>query len=282
MDDRIPAALMFSHKQRYVKLAPGSVKNILVIQGSPRKTGVSKTEILTRAFIDGCGQAGAAAETVNLRDKKIKHCQGCFTCWTKTPGTCIFNDDVADIMKRSDAADLVVMASPLYHFGIISLLKKYIERTLPAFMPHLVQREDGQTTHPARSGFKSAQNLVILGVCGFPEVSHFGAFSANFHYLANAGGEHGFNIAAEIYRPLSEVLNNPFYKDETDRVLTAAKKAGYDLITNGFIGNDTIDEIAAVRVDKSRIYGEANMAWDACIKEGITMPELQQKLAGSV
>ncbi len=282
MENTTPAALKFSHRQRYVKLPSGSVKNIVVIQGSPRKTGVSKTEILTAAFIDGCRQAGAAAETINLREKKIRHCQGCFTCWTKTPGKCIFDDDVADIMKTQNAADLVVLASPLYHFGIISLLKKYIERTLPSVSPYLIERDDGQTTHPPREGFKSSQYLVIIGVCGFPEVSHFGAFSANFHYLANAGGDYGYNIAAEIYRPLSEVLGNPFYADENERVLNAARKAGYDLIRNGAVDNETIDEIAEVRVDRSRIYEEANKAWDACIQSGMTMPELQQKLTGSV
>ncbi len=281
MQNEIPKALQFSHKQSYVKLEPGSVKKVVVIQGSPRKEGTSKTDIVAKSFADGCHKAGAETETIYLREKKIRQCQGCFHCWTKTPGKCIHNDDVADIMETTESADLVVYASPLYHFGIISLMKRYIERTLPRIEPFLIKRDDGKTTHPPRKGFKYIQNAVIIGVCGFPEVEHFGAFSANFHYIANAGGEFGMNIAAEIYRPLSEILGNPFYKEENDRVLGAVEKAGYDLLTNGHIAPSLIDEIAEVRLDKDQVYEMANKSWEICIDECMTMPELQQKLIES-
>lgn len=281
MENRIPSALHFSHQQRYVKVPPGSVKKIVVLQASPRKEGISKTEMVAEAFSRGCQKAGAKAEVIRLREKKINHCQGCFQCWTKTPGQCIHQDDVADIIKTVNAADLVIYAAPLYHFGIISLLKKYIERTLPMIEPYLIERDDGQTTHPSRKGYKNSQNAVIIGVCGFPEVSHFGAFSANFHYLANAGGNDGINIVAEIYRPLSEILGNPFLQEENDRVLSAVERAGRELIEKGRIDSSLIDEIAEVRLDKDEIYNMANKSWDICINEGMTMPELQQKLAES-
>lgn len=278
MESHIPSALRFSHQQRYVRLSPGQVKKIVVIQGSPRKEGISKTDILAKAFIDGARKAGAESETIYLREKKIRQCQGCFTCWTKTPGKCIFNDDVADIMQKTNEADLVVFASPLYHFGIIALMKKYIERTLPMIQPFLITREDGQTTHPHRKGYKDTQHIVVIGVCGFPEVAHFGAFSANFHYIANAGGDHGYNIVAEIYRPNSEILNNPFFKEENDRVLGLAQTAGHDVVKKGFIDDAVINEIADVRLKKKEIYEMANMAWEACIRDGMTIGELQEML----
>jgi len=278
MDNAIPSALRFTHEQRYTRLSPGQVRRIVVLMGSPRKEGTSKTGILTRAVMDGCREAGAEVETIYLREKKINQCQGCFSCWTKTPGKCIFDDDVPGIMKQTDEADLVVFASPLYHFGIIALMKKYIERTLPMIQPFLITREDGKTTHPPRQGFKNTQNILIIGVCGFPEVEHFGAFSANFHYIANAGGSYGYNIAAEIYRPLSEVLNNPFYQAENERVLGLAQKAGHDLVASGFIESSLIDEIADVRLDINETHETANMAWQACIDQGMTMPEFQKKL----
>ncbi len=160
-------------------------------------------------------------------------------------------------------------------------MKKYIERTLPQFEPFLVPRGDGCTTHPVRSGYKKKQNAVVIGVCGFPEVSHFGAFSANFHYLANAGGEFGINIAAEIYRPLAEILGNPFYREENERVLAALEKAGRDLIENGSIEPSLIDEIAEVRLDKDKLYEMTNKSWEICISSKITMPELQERIMKS-
>jgi multimeric flavodoxin WrbA len=280
MENQIPQTLQFSHHQRYIKLDPGSAKDIVIIQASPRKEGVSKTEMVAMAFAEGCRKAGAQVETINLRDKKIRHCQGCFQCWSKTPGQCMHKDDAAGITERAEAADVVVYAAPLYHFGIISLLKKYIERTLPVMEPFLVRRDDGETTHPPRKGRKASQNVVVIGVCGFPEASHFGAFSANFHYLANAGGDYGMNIVTEIYRPLSEILGNPFMKEENDRVLQAVGKAGVSLVEKGWVPPSLIDEIAEVRLDKDEVYKAANRSWEICIEEGITMPELQQKLAG--
>ncbi|ACL02826.1 flavodoxin family protein [Desulfatibacillum aliphaticivorans] len=278
MENPIPKSLQFPHYQQYGTAEPNSIKKVLVIQGSPRKDGVSKTEVVTAAFLEGCEQAGASTEIVNLRDKKIAHCQGCFTCWTKTPGVCIFKDDVPEIMQKTEEADLVVYAAPLYHFGIISLLKKYIERTLPSVEPYLIPRGDGHTTHPHRKGYKDVQNTVIIGVCGFPEVSHFGAFSANFHYLAAAGGDWGMNIIGEIYRPASEQLNNPIFDEENNRVLDAAREAGRDAVTLGYVKPETVDAIAKVSQDQKEMQDMANQAWDYCIKNNVTMPELQLAL----
>ncbi len=280
MENQIPSALCFTHAQRYVKAKPKAIKKIVILLGSPRKTGTSKTEILTTAVADGFRNAGAEVETIYLRDKEIHPCQGCFSCWTKTPGKCIFNDDVAGIMKKSDEADLLVFAAPLYHFGIPALMKAYIERTLPMIQPFLITREDGKTTHPVRQGYRYRQYVLIIGVCGFPEVAHFGAFSANFHYIANAGGSFGYNIVAEIYRPLAETLNNPFYQAENDRVLDLAKTAGHDLVANGAIEEGIINAIADVRLNQQEVFDAANKAWELCIKEGITMPQFQAKLSG--
>jgi multimeric flavodoxin WrbA/putative sterol carrier protein len=261
-------------EKKYYKMRPGQIKKVFAIQSSPRKSGISKTEILTDAFLEGCKNAGADIEIAYLREKKINHCIGCFTCWTKTPGVCIYKDDVAEIMRKSEEADLVVYASPLYHYGIYSLLKKYIERTLPKLQPFLVPGAEGKTCHPAREGYKDITYSVIIGVCGFPEVNHFGAYSANYHYMANSQGELGMKIVAEIYRPGSELLSNPVYQDETARVLDAARKAGEQVVITGTVEKKIVDDIAIVRLDINQLRETANMAWDVCIKEGKPLSQL--------
>jgi len=265
-----------NYPRKYYATAPGSIKKVALIHASPRKTGTSKTEMLAAAFLEGCSEAGAAVETIALRTKKIAHCTGCYTCWTKTPGTCIHKDDAAEIMRIEQEADLTVYAFPLYHFGINSLLKKYIERTMPSIMPHLVTRADGATTHPHREGCKSTRYAVIIGVCGFPEAEHFGAASANFHYIANASGDEGLNIIAELYRPASELLGNPFYKEETARVFSAAKMAGAQVIREGRIDAAYADEIARVVGDMEQFRTQANAAWDHCIKGTSLNPSLKR------
>jgi FMN-dependent NADH-azoreductase len=46
--------------------------------------------------------------------------------------------------------DLVVYATPLYHFTVNAALKVYIERTLPVLQPFFEERE-GHTQHPLRA-----------------------------------------------------------------------------------------------------------------------------------
>lgn len=43
---------------------------------------------------------GAEAERFFLKDKKTHHCIGCFHCWIKTPGKCIFDDDMTELIQK--------------------------------------------------------------------------------------------------------------------------------------------------------------------------------------
>ena len=59
---------------------------ILCLNSSPRTGGQSKTELILNPLVEGMQEAGADVEVVNLREKKIKNCIGCFPCWRKTRG----------------------------------------------------------------------------------------------------------------------------------------------------------------------------------------------------
>jgi multimeric flavodoxin WrbA len=102
------------------------------------------------ALVQGMRDAGAEVETIHLREKKIKNCIGCFTCWTKTPGVCVQKDDMTnELFPKSLEADLVVYATPLYHFTVNATLKAFIERTLPMVEPFLNRlRRDITPTAP--------------------------------------------------------------------------------------------------------------------------------------
>lgn len=64
---------------------------VLALNSSPRSDAESYTFTMLHHLVDGMREAGAAVEVVNLHEKKIRNCIGCFTCWTKTPGQCIHN-----------------------------------------------------------------------------------------------------------------------------------------------------------------------------------------------
>jgi multimeric flavodoxin WrbA len=97
---------------------------ILAIQGSPRPK-VSNTEILLQQFLQGAQSQGAETETIYLKDKDIHSCVGCYTCWAKTPGVCIFKDDMPELLEKVRSCDIIVYATPLYNYNMTSLLKAF-------------------------------------------------------------------------------------------------------------------------------------------------------------
>ena len=98
--------------------------NILIINGSPRKGG--NTELLAEAFAKGAS-AQHHVEIVSVRDYKVNPCLGCKACF-KSNGICAQKDDMSVIYEKVSQADMLVIASPVYFYGISAQLKAVIDR----------------------------------------------------------------------------------------------------------------------------------------------------------
>ncbi|MBO4606976.1 MAG: flavodoxin family protein [Prevotella sp.] len=98
--------------------------NILILSGSPRKGG--NTESLVEAFAKGAAEHHHV-EIVSVRDYKVSPCLGCNACF-KTNGICAQKDDRAVIYEKMSQADMLVIASPVYFYGISAQLKAVIDR----------------------------------------------------------------------------------------------------------------------------------------------------------
>ena len=101
-------------------------KNILILMGSPRKNG--NTSILCDEFKRGAEEAGHNVEKINVAGMKINGCLGCNGC-QRNGGTCVQKDDMTDIYGKILAADVVVLASPIYYYTWTAQLKAVIDRT---------------------------------------------------------------------------------------------------------------------------------------------------------
>lgn len=99
--------------------------NILILSGSPRKGG--NTDLLVEAFVKGATQKHQV-EIVSIHDYKVKPCMGCNACVRNEQHTCVQKDDMSFIYEKMRRADMLVIASPVYFYGLSAQLKAVIDR----------------------------------------------------------------------------------------------------------------------------------------------------------
>lgn len=75
----------------------------------------------------GAQQAGHHAEKIFLKDKKINYCTGCGTCLNGKK-RCPQKDDMAEVLEKMIAADVIVMATPVYFYTMCGQMKTVIDR----------------------------------------------------------------------------------------------------------------------------------------------------------
>ena len=101
------------------------MKNVLILSSSPRRGGNSDT--LCDEFMQGAIESGHRVEKVFLRDKTIHPCTGCGVC-SQYKKPCPQKDDAAEIIGKMLAADVIVMATPVYFYAMSAQMKTLIDR----------------------------------------------------------------------------------------------------------------------------------------------------------
>lgn len=102
------------------------MKKILILEGSPRRNGNSA--ILSEEFARGAQETGCSVEKVHIAGKRIAGCLGCNACY-RNGGACVQKDDMAEIREKMLAADVIVLASPVYFYSMTAQMKTVIDRT---------------------------------------------------------------------------------------------------------------------------------------------------------
>ena len=104
-------------------------KRVLILSSSPRKKGNSNA--LCDRFMEGAIAANHQVEKVVLAEKKINYCTGCYAC--KKNGRCAQKDDMAQILDSMVAADVIVLATPVYFYTMCAQMKTVIDRTVARY-----------------------------------------------------------------------------------------------------------------------------------------------------
>jgi len=97
---------------------------VIGIAGSPRRGG--NTDLLLAEVLRGAASKGAEVKTIVLNDLNITPCQHCDACLEK--GKCRIEDDMQMVYRELEAADRIVLASPLHFMTVTAQAKAMIDR----------------------------------------------------------------------------------------------------------------------------------------------------------
>jgi multimeric flavodoxin WrbA len=230
---------------------------VLAINGSPKGEN-GNTEVLLKPFLKSCEEEGAEIETIYLKDKNIKHCSGCFTCWTKTPGKCIHKDDMEELLEKLIEADIVVYATPLYVYTVTGLMKDFMDRKIPLAKKDII-KVGNQYAHPKRYEEKSPTKTVLISNCGFPGNYNFSGLVETFKVMTKG------NLAGAILCGQGGVLGAVNFDDTLKKMyepfFQALRNAASEIINLGYIKTETQAILDKDVIDPEIYMKNANENW---------------------
>lgn len=136
---------------------------IVTVLGSPRSHGNSAT--LAQQFLKTAAGLGADTSLVyELNRLHYRGCQACYACKT-TSDHCVLKDELAGVLAAVRAADLVVLATPVYYGEVTSQMKGFIDRLFAFLVPDF-------HTNPRPSRLEP-KKLVFVLTQGHPDAAVF-------------------------------------------------------------------------------------------------------------
>ena len=97
---------------------------VLMINGSPRVGG--NTSIALAEMEKIFAEEGIESETIQIGAQAIRGCIACGTC--RKTGKCVFDDAVNQAAPKFEAADGLVVASPVYYASANGTLVSFLDR----------------------------------------------------------------------------------------------------------------------------------------------------------
>lgn len=212
--------------------------NILILNGSPRKDA-SCTMKVTRAFLAGLTREGDEVETVTLSDMNIRPCLGCLSCWGKTEGTCVIqNDDIPRIKEKILSADIVIESFPLYFFGMPGVVKVFTDRMLSMLSTYEGQLPVvGTSFHGIRPGVEN-KKFIVISTCGYAQTDLvYDPLLAQLDIICGVGHY------TPILCPQGKTLNEPTVAHRIEKFLTKFTDAGNEFRETGRLSDETVMDL---------------------------------------
>lgn len=236
--------------------------NVVALSSSPTM-GKGNTSVVLRPFLEGMEAAGAETELIYTRNLKVKPCLGDLGCWLKTPGECFQDDDMAAVLPKMAAADIWVIAGPVYVDGMAGTIKMVLDRIMPLMEPFFVVN-DGHCRHPMREGTKGG-SIVVVSSCGLWEMDNFDPLLAHVKAICRNADR---DYAGALLRPHAPLLKRMAEKGKgIVDILDAAHSAGRQLIEEGRMAPETLETVSRELLPRDVYNRVANQSFRRLMAE---------------
>lgn len=132
--------------------------NVLVVSdGSDTSELGTTVKQELKEFLQSIGHRVSCYE---VQKEDMHYCVGCFGCWLKTPGECVFKDISREINKAYIGSDIAVFVSPLKYGCYTTAIRRTLDRMVPNVLPFF-KTVNGELHHAPR--YKNYPGFVTLG-----------------------------------------------------------------------------------------------------------------------
>jgi multimeric flavodoxin WrbA len=237
----------------------------LVVNASP-SMDKGNTALILGPFVEGMKEAGADVEIFYTRKLNIEPCQGDYACWVKTPGECIYNDDMKDVIPKVHDSEILVFACPVYVDGVPGPLKMFMDRLIPYGLPFIEIRED-HCRHPERGECTGNGRFALVSSCGFWELDNFDAMVVHMKAFCKNMKR---PFAGALLRPhagaVRPMMEMGFAVQE---IFDAAREAGRQIVKDGVISEETMKVVSKDLLPREFYVDKANESFrEALAKVG--------------
>jgi len=132
---------------------------------------------------------GEELSYIELRDMNILPCRSCDACGYRSPGKCVFDDDMHDIHRAMARSSAIILLTPVRFGGYPSTLKKAVDKFMHMCLPSYGVK-DGHLIHPTRYGSKMLMGIGVQQGCSkgreasFSRLVENNAWNLQFEYKA--------------------------------------------------------------------------------------------------
>ena len=210
------------------------------------------TAMVLNPFIEGMVDAGSHVELFYASRLKVKPCAcGNMYCWTEMPGECRIKDKMQVLYPRLKEADILILATPVY-IPLPGDMQNIINRLCPLLDPVLEFRK-GRTRATFRKDVP-IRAIVLVSTGGWWEKGNFGTVVRIIKEIAE---DASVKFAGAVLRPHAHVMRKDGELTQDGRaVLDAVRKAGYELVKDGVMRQETLATISRPLISRAKFWRE--------------------------